>query len=63
MYVCFFADGKRCAATIKSIFDNAKDPDKVVIGLIEQNTAEDDFCLSVYCSEFGMCANKLFGLV
>jgi hypothetical protein len=41
------ADGKRCAETIRSIFENAKDPNKVIIGVIEQNSPEDDFCLSV----------------
>uniref|UniRef100_A0A7S1VEF1 Uncharacterized protein n=1 Tax=Grammatophora oceanica TaxID=210454 RepID=A0A7S1VEF1_9STRA len=44
-----FRDGKRCADTIKSIFDNASEPDKVVIGLIEENAMDDDFCLDVYC--------------
>lgn len=46
-------DGKRCAETIKSIFDNAKDPDKVIIGVIEQNDPADDFCLSAYCDFYG----------
>ena len=46
-------DGKRCAETIRSIFENAKDPDKVIIGVIEQNSPEDDFCLAVYCDHYG----------
>lgn len=49
-----FRDGKRCAETIRSIFENAKDPDKVIIGVIEQNSPEDDFCLSVYCDHYGV---------
>jgi len=46
-------DGERCAETLKSIFENAKNPDKVVIGLIEQNSPNDNFCLDEYCKAFG----------
>lgn len=46
-------DGERCAETLKSIFENANDPSKVYIGLIEQNAPEDKFCLDEYCSSFG----------
>jgi len=49
-----FRDGKRCAETIRSIFDNAKDPDNVIIGLVEQNDSEDVFCLSAYCDFYGV---------
>jgi hypothetical protein len=30
-------DGERCGDTLQSLFENAKDPDKVIVGLIEQN--------------------------
>jgi hypothetical protein len=33
-------DGERCGETLQSIFENAKDPDKVIIGLVEQNAPE-----------------------
>jgi hypothetical protein len=33
-------DGERCGDTLQSIFENAKDPDKVIIGLVEQNAPE-----------------------
>jgi hypothetical protein len=33
-------DGERCGETLQSIFENAKDPDKVMIGLVEQNSPE-----------------------
>lgn len=49
----FRSDGQRCAETIRSIFENAKDPDKVVIGVIEQNDPDDVFCLSAYCDFYG----------
>lgn len=47
-------DGKRCGETIRSIFDTAANPDKIVVGVIEQNDPEDDFCLSVYCGFYGV---------
>ena len=53
LILLFSLDGQRCAETIKSIFDNAKDPDKVIIGVIEQNDPADDFCLSAYCEFYG----------
>jgi hypothetical protein len=46
-------DGARCAETIRSIFDNAKEPDKIRIGVIEQNNPDDDFCISTYCEFYG----------
>ena len=46
-------DGERCAKTLKSIFENAKDPDRVFVGVIEQNSPEDKFCLEEYCKSFG----------
>lgn len=51
-------DGKRCGETLRSIFETAKDPDKVVVGVIEQNDPEDEFCLSVYCGFYGEPSEK-----
>ncbi|KAL7563395.1 hypothetical protein ACA910_016495 [Epithemia clementina (nom. ined.)] len=48
-----YRDGERCAATIKSIFENAKRPEKVVVGLVEQNNYEDAYCLDEYCRSYG----------
>jgi Glycosyltransferase (GlcNAc) len=47
-------DGERCGETLKSLFENAVHPDKIVVGLYEQNAPEDKFCLEVYCSSFGV---------
>jgi hypothetical protein len=47
-------DGPRCAETLKLLFDNAKDPDNIIVGLIEQNDPEDKFCLEEYCSQHGV---------
>jgi hypothetical protein len=38
------------------LFENAADPDKIVVGLVEQNEPEDKFCLEVYCATFGAFA-------
>lgn len=47
-------DGKRCAKTVADIFANAKDPDNVVVGLIEQYAEDDDpTCLETYCKDAG----------
>lgn len=40
------------------MFENAVNPEKVVIGLVEQNAPEDKFCLEQYCSYFGLNTNK-----
>ena len=48
-------DGERCAETLKSIFENAKNPDKVVVGVVEQNAPDDKFCIEQYCKSFGTC--------
>ena len=53
--IASYRDGERCGATIKSIFDNARDPDKIIIGLVEQNDPDDAFCLEQYCKTFGTC--------
>ena len=47
-------DGKRCADTLQSLFDNAKDPDNIVVGIIEQNAPEDRFCMEEYCARMGV---------
>lgn len=47
-------DGKRCAETLKSLFDNAADPDNIIVGLIEQNAPEDRFCLEEFCAAQGI---------
>jgi Glycosyltransferase (GlcNAc) len=47
-------DGKRCGKTIAQLFEKAKDPNKVFIGLIEQNSETDLFCLEAYCQEHGV---------
>lgn len=39
--------------TLKSLFDNAVNPDKVVVGLVEQSAPEDTFCIEEYCSYYG----------
>jgi hypothetical protein len=46
-------DGERCGRTLKSLFENAKNPGKIFVGLIEQNHADDKFCLEEYCASYG----------
>jgi Glycosyltransferase (GlcNAc) len=46
-------DGKRCADTLQSLFDNAADPDNVIVGIIEQNAADDRFCMEEFCARMG----------
>lgn len=50
----FSSDGKRCAETLTSLFENAADPDNIIVGLIEQNAPEDRFCLEEYCASHGI---------
>ena len=40
------------------MFENADDPDKVVVGLVEQNAPEDKFCIEVYCTSYGVQTHK-----
>lgn len=47
-------DGERCGDTLHSIFENAKNPDKVIVGLVEQNAPQDAFCLEQYCKKYGL---------
>lgn len=50
----FLLDGERCAETLRSIFENAKHPEKVFVGVVEQNGYEDANCLDNYCKFYGM---------
>lgn len=52
-------DGERCGDTLYSIFENAKHPDKVIVGLAEQNDPSDAFCLEEYCKRHGMWQSSL----
>lgn len=55
LYSIIRLDGVRCGETLKSIFENAKDPSRVYVGLVEQNAPDDKFCLEEYCNSFGTC--------
>jgi len=55
-------DGKRCAQTLRRLFDSAAHPDRVTVGLIEQidhsssdgkNNDNDPTCLMEYCALMG----------
>lgn len=39
---------------MQSLFDNAANPDNIIVGIIEQNTPEDRFCIEEYCSRMGV---------
>ena len=54
-----FLDGERCAETIKSIFENAKNPDKIMVGLIEEAAPEDKYCLEQYCDNQGKLVSSV----
>ncbi|KAL3810880.1 hypothetical protein ACHAXA_003402 [Cyclostephanos tholiformis] len=49
-----FRDGKRCGRTLKRLFEMAKYPDRIVVGLIEQTDPDleddDPICLREYCT-------------
>jgi hypothetical protein len=49
--VVSYRDSKRCGATIKSVFDNAKDASKVVVGLVDQVNTEaiESTCIQEFC--------------
>jgi hypothetical protein len=54
MFPFVFADGERCAKTLVDLFENAQDPNNIVVGLIEQNyESNDPFCLELYCQHVG----------
>ena len=48
-------DGQRCGETLLELFQTAKDPDNIVVSLVEQNQNTDDdlYCLEVYCKLAG----------
>lgn len=52
-----FRDGKRCAQTLKRLFSSATNPNRVYVGLIEQNDVEhpkdDPSCIEEYCALMG----------
>jgi len=50
-----FRDSKRCAKTLKNLFQQAKEPNKVVVGLVDQVNTEDReaTCLEEYCKLMG----------
>ncbi|KAL7443612.1 hypothetical protein ACHAXM_009051 [Skeletonema potamos] len=53
-----FRDGKRCAQTLRRLFDSAAHPDRISVGLIEQidNSNDDNndpTCLMEYCALMG----------
>jgi len=50
-----FRDGQRCGETLLELFKKAKDPDNIVVSLIEQNQENEDdpFCIEVYCKLAG----------
>jgi hypothetical protein len=48
-----YRDGERCGDTIKSIFESAANPENVVVGVVEQNSPDDSFCLEQYCKKYG----------
>lgn len=51
--IASFRDGNRCADTIDALFKNAKEPEKIFVGLVEQNKLEDKLCLELYCRKYG----------
>jgi hypothetical protein len=42
-------DSTRCAQTLLDLFTKAKNPDTIIVGLVEQNHEDDPFCLELYC--------------
>jgi hypothetical protein len=46
-------DGERCGATLQSIFENAQHPEKVIVGVVEQNDPQDAMCVEEYCKKYG----------
>jgi len=47
-------DGERCATTLKSLFSKAKNPDKLFVGIVEQNDPKDTKCILKYCKLHGV---------
>ncbi|VEU33397.1 unnamed protein product [Pseudo-nitzschia multistriata] len=44
-----FRDGEQCGDALVELFKNAKDPDNVVVSLVEQQNEDDPYCVEVYC--------------
>eukprot|EP00532_Pseudo-nitzschia_australis_P006706 CAMPEP_0168169488 /NCGR_PEP_ID=MMETSP0139_2-20121125/3667_1 /TAXON_ID=44445 /ORGANISM="Pseudo-nitzschia australis, Strain 10249 10 AB" /LENGTH=532 /DNA_ID=CAMNT_0008086915 /DNA_START=155 /DNA_END=1750 /DNA_ORIENTATION=- len=44
-----FRDGQQCGYALVELFKNAKEPDNVVVSLVEQQHEDDPYCLEVYC--------------
>lgn len=38
---------------MQSLFENAADPSKITVALVEQNDANDKFCVEEYCAKYG----------
>mmetsp|Transcript_5405 Transcript_5405/g.7964 ORF Transcript_5405/g.7964 Transcript_5405/m.7964 type:complete len:509 (+) Transcript_5405:59-1585(+) len=53
-----YRDGKRCGQTLKSLFEKASEPEKVFVGLVEQNKPEDAKCIRVFCNSDPVLCNK-----
>ena len=49
-----YRDGKRCGETLVDLFSKARDPDNIVVGLIDQSYEDDQYCLEAYCKELGI---------
>eukprot|EP00536_Pseudo-nitzschia_multiseries_P009767 jgi/Psemu1/325767/estExt_fgenesh1_pg.C_2820013 len=48
-----FRDGQHCGNALEELFNNAADPDNIVVSLIEQQHEDDPSCLEVYCVAMG----------
>jgi Glycosyltransferase (GlcNAc) len=55
-YYTIHKDGERCGLTLQSIFEKAQHPEKVHVGLVESNQADDKFCMEVYCKLYNVTA-------
>lgn len=43
------ADGHLCGKALVELFENAKDPNSIVVSLVEQQHEDDLYCMEVYC--------------
>jgi len=48
-----FRDGQHCGDALGELFNNAADPDKIVVSVVEQQHENDPSCLEVYCVSMG----------
>eukprot|EP00535_Pseudo-nitzschia_heimii_P005467 CAMPEP_0197184714 /NCGR_PEP_ID=MMETSP1423-20130617/10409_1 /TAXON_ID=476441 /ORGANISM="Pseudo-nitzschia heimii, Strain UNC1101" /LENGTH=518 /DNA_ID=CAMNT_0042635597 /DNA_START=253 /DNA_END=1809 /DNA_ORIENTATION=+ len=44
-----FRDGQRCGETLVNLFQNAYNPDNIVVSLVEQQHEDDIFCVEAFC--------------